>query len=78
MDLLPKMIFVLRMPLGADHPSLLCLGTIINGEPIIKLPPKTVSLSKVDFSLEERAFYTQLEADSRSRFKVCFVSLYCF
>ncbi|PON87722.1 Cdk-activating kinase assembly factor [Trema orientale] len=44
-------------------------GTFIDGEPIIKLPPKTVCLSKVDFSSEERAFYTQLEADSRSRFK---------
>ncbi|EXB96365.1 SMARCA3-like protein 2 [Morus notabilis] len=44
-------------------------GTLINGEPIIKLPPKTVRLNKVDFSSEERAFYTQLESDSRSRFK---------
>ncbi|XP_062107990.1 helicase-like transcription factor CHR28 isoform X2 [Humulus lupulus] len=44
-------------------------GTYIDGEPIINLPPKTVCLSKVDFSSEERAFYTQLEADSRSQFK---------
>ncbi|XP_010528780.1 PREDICTED: helicase-like transcription factor CHR28 [Tarenaya hassleriana] len=44
-------------------------GTIIDGQPIIKLPPKTVNLSKVDFSLEERSFYRKLEADSRSQFK---------
>ncbi|KAF5749845.1 hypothetical protein HS088_TW03G00171 [Tripterygium wilfordii] len=44
-------------------------GTLIDGEPIIQLPPKSVCLSKVDFSKEERAFYTQLEADSRSQFK---------
>ncbi|KAK9275422.1 hypothetical protein L1049_022686 [Liquidambar formosana] len=44
-------------------------GTIIDGEPIINLPPKTVCLTKVDFSTEERAFYSKLEADSRSQFK---------
>ncbi|XP_059453331.1 helicase-like transcription factor CHR28 isoform X2 [Corylus avellana] len=44
-------------------------GTLIDGEPIIKLPPKTIHLTKVDFSTEERDFYTKLEADSRSRFK---------
>lgn len=44
-------------------------GTFIDGEPIIKLPPKTISLTHVDFSVEERAFYRKLEADSRSQFK---------
>ncbi|XVE49693.1 hypothetical protein DITRI_Ditri01bG0101600 [Diplodiscus trichospermus] len=44
-------------------------ATLIDGEPIIKLPPKSIHLSKVDFAAEERAFYTQLEADSRSQFK---------
>lgn len=44
-------------------------ATLIDGEPIIKLPKKTINLSKVDFSAEERAFYMQLEADSRSQFK---------
>ncbi|XP_039138671.1 helicase-like transcription factor CHR28 [Dioscorea cayenensis subsp. rotundata] len=44
-------------------------GTILNGEPIVKLPPKTVCLKKVDFSSEERAFYLRLEADSRKQFK---------
>lgn len=45
-------------------------GTLIDGEPIITLPPKSVNLKKVDFSLEERDFYTQLETASRSQFKV--------
>ncbi|KAK8561433.1 hypothetical protein V6N12_048504 [Hibiscus sabdariffa] len=44
-------------------------ATLIDGEPIINLPPKSIYLSKVDFTAEERAFYTQLEADSRSLFK---------
>lgn len=46
------------------------LGTLIDGEPIITLPPKTICLAKVDFSNEERNFYTQLEHDSRVQFKV--------
>nr|XP_009418164.1 PREDICTED: helicase-like transcription factor CHR28 isoform X1 [Musa acuminata subsp. malaccensis] len=45
-------------------------GTMINGEPIITLPPKIVTLKKVDFSEGERAFYTNLEAESREQFKV--------
>lgn len=44
-------------------------GTLIDGKPIIILPPKTINLTSVDFSTEERAFYVKLEADSRSRFK---------
>ncbi|MED6197118.1 Helicase-like transcription factor chr28 [Stylosanthes scabra] len=44
-------------------------GTLIDGKPIINLPPKTIELTKVDFSVEERAFYMKLEADSRSQFK---------
>ncbi|CAN4105473.1 unnamed protein product [Withania somnifera] len=44
-------------------------GTMIDGEPIINLPPKTIQLKKVAFSAEERAFYNKLEAESRSQFK---------
>ncbi|KAL5066772.1 hypothetical protein RYX36_017659 [Vicia faba] len=44
-------------------------GTLLDGKPIITLPPKTINLSKVNFSHEERAFYKKLEADSRSQFK---------
>ncbi|KAL5231586.1 hypothetical protein ABZP36_030362 [Zizania latifolia] len=43
--------------------------TLINGEPIIKLPPKTINLDKVDFTKEERAFYMTLEERSRQQFK---------
>lgn len=48
------------------------LGTLIDGQPIITLPPKTVTLKKVDFSMQERAFYSTLEAESREQFKVGF------
>ncbi|KAL0899592.1 hypothetical protein Bca101_083553 [Brassica carinata] len=44
-------------------------GTLLDGKPIINLPPKKISLNKVDFSEEERSFYKKLEADSRSQFK---------
>ncbi|KAJ0965942.1 hypothetical protein J5N97_027080 [Dioscorea zingiberensis] len=44
-------------------------GTLLDGKPIISLPPKTVTLKKVDFSDEERAFYSTLEAESREQFK---------
>lgn len=46
------------------------LGTLIDGKPIITLPPKVVELKKVDFTEAERNFYTRLEADSRAQFKV--------
>ncbi|KAL0347599.1 UNVERIFIED_CONTAM: Helicase-like transcription factor CHR28 [Sesamum calycinum] len=45
-------------------------GTLIDGEPIITLPPKKIHLTRVDFSLEERTFYNKLEADSRKQFKL--------
>ncbi|EOA29760.1 hypothetical protein CARUB_v10012850mg [Capsella rubella] len=44
-------------------------GTLLGGKPIIDLPPKKINLNKVEFSVEERSFYTKLEADSRSQFK---------
>ncbi|XP_058196739.1 helicase-like transcription factor CHR28 isoform X2 [Rhododendron vialii] len=43
-------------------------GTLLDGEPIINLPPKSVELRKVDFTKEERDFYCRLEADSRAQF----------
>ncbi len=46
-------------------------ATMLDGKPIISLPPKTVSLKTVDFTSEERAFYNTLEAESREQFKVC-------
>eukprot|EP00250_Pteridium_aquilinum_P018413 c24079_g1_i1 orf=750-3974(-) len=44
--------------------------TTIGGEPIIKLPEKEVALEQVDFSKEERAFYTTLETQSREQFQM--------
>ncbi|GLT75114.1 hypothetical protein SLA2020_468630 [Shorea laevis] len=44
-------------------------GTYLDGKPIINLPPKVVELKKVDFTKEERDFYSRLEADSRAQFK---------
>ncbi|KAG6436994.1 hypothetical protein SASPL_101901 [Salvia splendens] len=44
-------------------------GDLIDGKPIINLPPKKVHLTRVDFSLEERTFYEKLEFDSRKQFK---------
>ncbi|CAA7036442.1 unnamed protein product [Microthlaspi erraticum] len=44
-------------------------GTLLDGKPIINLPPKKLNLSQVDFSVEERSFYMKLQADSRSQFK---------
>ncbi|CAA7048376.1 unnamed protein product [Microthlaspi erraticum] len=44
-------------------------GTLLDGQPIINLPPKTISLSKVEFSEEERSFYMKLETASQSQMK---------
>lgn len=44
-------------------------GTLLDGKPIINLPPKSVKLKKVEFSEEERDFYSRLEADSRAQFQ---------
>jgi hypothetical protein len=46
------------------------VATMLDGEPIISLPPKTVSLKTVDFTSEERNFYNTLEVESREQFKV--------
>lgn len=47
-------------------------ATLLDGEPIITLPPKTINLKKVDFTPEERDFYRTLEADSRAQFEVSY------
>ncbi|XP_076940885.1 helicase-like transcription factor CHR28 [Bidens hawaiensis] len=44
-------------------------GTLLKGEPIISLPPKTIILKRVDFSAEERSFYHSLEAEARALFE---------
>ncbi|RWW09891.1 hypothetical protein GW17_00026596 [Ensete ventricosum] len=57
-----------------DFNSYYCSGLtgmfiMIDGKPIITLPTKTITLKKVEFSEEERTFYTNLEAESREKFK---------
>ncbi|KAK9051732.1 hypothetical protein SSX86_028360 [Deinandra increscens subsp. villosa] len=44
-------------------------ATLLDGEPIISLPPKTINLKRVDFTPEERDFYCRLETDSRAQFE---------
>ncbi|GAB2284978.1 hypothetical protein Dimus_019433 [Dionaea muscipula] len=43
--------------------------TLLNGVPIISLPPKNVELQRINFTPEERSFYAKLETESRKRFK---------
>ncbi|GFP98264.1 uncharacterized ATP-dependent helicase c23e6.02 [Phtheirospermum japonicum] len=44
-------------------------STIIDGQRIIILPPKTIELQKIEFTKEERDFYVRLESDSRTQFQ---------
>ncbi|XP_010487522.1 PREDICTED: helicase-like transcription factor CHR28 isoform X1 [Camelina sativa] len=44
-------------------------GTLLDGQPIIILPPKQVNLSKVDFSVVEWSFYRKLEMYSRLQYQ---------
>ncbi|KAL4563176.1 hypothetical protein LXL04_027212 [Taraxacum kok-saghyz] len=43
-------------------------STLVKGKPIISLPPKTITLKKVEFIDEERRFYRSLEAESCAQF----------
>lgn len=43
-------------------------GTKIDGKPIVALPPKSILLKELHFSMEERSFYVGLEANYRARF----------
>ncbi|CAN6250250.1 unnamed protein product [Urochloa humidicola] len=43
--------------------------TLLDGEPIIKIPPKTIQLSKIDFTKEQRTFYLNLEDSFRQTLK---------
>ncbi|KAF8118270.1 hypothetical protein N665_0005s0038 [Sinapis alba] len=44
-------------------------GTLLDGQPILHLPPKIINLTKAEFSPEESAFYKGLETTSQSEFK---------
>lgn len=57
---------------------MLGLGTLLDGQPIITLPPKFIELKKVEFSEEERDFYSRLESDSRAQFEVCLCENFFF
>jgi hypothetical protein len=54
---------------------LIQIDTLINGEPIINIPPKSICLNKIEFTPEERAFYVRLEERSRQQFKVNLLSI---
>ena len=50
----------------------------------MNLPPRIVKLQQAEFSLDERTFYTNLEAESRAQFQVsicstllCYIALAC-
>ena len=44
-----------------------CRGA--DGAPIVSLPPRTVRVVRLDFSAEERDFYTALHSRSRAQFE---------
>ncbi|KAL3677114.1 hypothetical protein R1sor_027062 [Riccia sorocarpa] len=43
--------------------------TLIDGEPIVKLPPRIVAMEEVEFDEEEREFYSDLEYNSREKYE---------
>jgi SNF2 family DNA or RNA helicase len=43
-------------------------ATRVGGEPIVRLPPRTVALRGVEFSQRERACYARLQAEYRAKF----------
>ncbi|XP_024520679.1 helicase-like transcription factor CHR28 [Selaginella moellendorffii] len=45
-------------------------ATLIDGQPIVNLPPRFVCLQQAEFSEEERIFYNSLELESRRQFQV--------
>lgn len=48
----------------------LCAASKIDGQPIVNLPERIVKLKQAEFSDEERAFYNNLENESRKQFQV--------
>ena len=42
--------------------------SMLNGKKVVELPSKEVSLTRLDFSEDERAIYAQVEARSQVRF----------
>ncbi|KAG2259981.1 hypothetical protein Bca52824_079275 [Brassica carinata] len=52
-----------------DEKPLMSGGTIMDGEPILSLPPKSTELRKVELSKEEVDFYKALEKETRGFYK---------
>lgn len=58
------------LPLYADQEELWIAASLIDGKPIVNLPARIVKLKQAEFSIDERSFYTNLEAESRAQFQV--------
>lgn len=54
---------------GVLHDQMQRVDTLIDGKPIITLPPRMIHLTRVKFSSEEQNFYDKLEAESCKQFK---------
>lgn len=53
-------------------------SSTIDGEPVVKLPPREQLLVRKAFSLSEQKFYDQVQAESMQKLKVCVLCfLYC-
>lgn len=52
-----------------------CAASLIDGKPIVNLPPRIVKLQQSEFSMEERFFYSNLETESRAQFQVSNTSI---
>ena len=46
-------------------------GSTIDGEPVVKLPPREQQLVRKAFSMSEQRFYDQVQAESMQKLKVC-------
>lgn len=46
-------------------------GSTIDGEPVVKLPPREQQLVRKAFSMSEQKFYDQVQAESMQKLKVC-------
>lgn len=46
-------------------------SSTIDGEPVVKLPPREQQLVRKAFSMSEQKFYDQVQAESMQKLKVC-------
>ena len=52
-------------------------SSTIDGEPVVKLPPREQQLVRKAFTMSEQNFYDQVQAESMQQLKVCAISLIC-